>query len=92
MRMVFSPLLDRFYAGQDFRERPVKISDSGRIRNELQTLASEAIEYLPDGRMRLHLDRVDDAVLPADKKRLIEEVLRWYKENHPIWFAWLELD
>ncbi len=91
MRLVFSPLLDRFYAGQDYRTRPVKISDSGRIRNELQTLASEALEYLPGDRIRVHLDRVDDAVLPPDKKRLILEVLRWYKENHPIWFRWLEL-
>lgn len=91
MRMVFSPLLDRFYAGQDYRTRAVKISDSGRIRNELQTLASEAIEYTVDNRMRVRLDRVDDAVLPADKKRLIADVLRWYKENHPIWFSWLDL-
>ena len=92
MRMVFSPLLDRFYAGQDYRTRAVKISDSGRIRNELQTLASEAIEYLPDDRMRVHFDLVDDAVLPRDKKALIREVLRWYKANHQIWFRWLELD
>ncbi len=90
-RLVFSPLLDRFYSGQDYRTRPVRISDSGRIRNELQTLASEAIEYLEDERMRVHLDRLDDEVLPADKKRLIREVLAWYKENHPIWFSWLEL-
>jgi hypothetical protein len=92
MRMVFSPLLDRFYAGQDFRARAVKISDSGRIRNEIQTLASEAIEHLPDDRMRVRLDQVGDAVLPADKKALIDEVLRWYKANHQIWFKWLELD
>lgn len=91
MRMVFSPLLDRFYAGQDHTTRPVKISDSGRIRNELQTLASEAIEYLPDDRMRVHFERIDDAVLPADKKRLMQEVLAWYKHNHPMWFQWLEL-
>lgn len=91
MRMVFSPLLDRFYAGQDYRSRAVKISDSGRIRNELQTLASEAIEYSTDDRMRIHFDRVDDAVLPPDKKRLIQDVLRWYKDNHPIWFRWLDL-
>lgn len=90
MRMVFSPLLDRFYAGQDFRNRPVKISDSGRIRNELQTLALQAIETLPDNRMRLRFDNVDDAVLPPDKKTLIVDVLRWYKANHPIWFRWLE--
>jgi len=92
MRMVFSPLLDRFYAGQDFRNRAVKISDSGRIRNELQTLASEAIESLPGDRMRVRWDLVGDAVLPADKKALIDEVLRWYKANHQIWFKWLELD
>ena len=70
----------------------MKVSDSGRIRNELQTLASEAIESLPGDRMRLHLDEVDDAVLPPDKKKLILEVLAWYKRNHPIWFRWLELD
>ncbi len=92
MRMVFSPLLDRFYAGQDYRERAVKISDSGRIRNELQTLCSEAIEYRPDDRMLVHFDQVDDSVLETDKKELIREVLTWYKANHPIWFKWLELE
>ncbi len=91
MRMVFSPLLDRFYAGQDFRTRPVKISDSGRIRNELQTLCPEHIEHLDDDRLRVHLDRVDDAVLPPDKKALIRAVLEWYKANHPVWFHWLEV-
>jgi len=90
-RLVFSPLLDRFYAGQDYRSRPVKISDSGRIRNELQTWCSEALEYLPDDRIRVHFERVDDAVLPPAKKAFIAEVLAWYKANHPIWFRWLEL-
>jgi hypothetical protein len=89
MRMVFSPLLDRFYAGQDYRSRAVKISDSGRIRNELQTLCSEAIEYLPNDRMIVHFDQIDDAVLPPDKKALIQEVLAWYQKEHPIWFRWL---
>jgi hypothetical protein len=92
MRMAFSPLLDRFYAGEDYRTRPVKISDSGRIRNELQTLCSEAIEYLQDDRMRVHFDRLDDAVLAPDKKALIREVLGWYRKNHPVWFDWLEVD
>jgi hypothetical protein len=92
MRMVFSPLLDRFYAGQDYRQRPVKISDSGRIRNELQTLCSEAIEYLANGNMLVRFDQVDDAVLPPDKKELIREVVSWYKANHPIWFQWLEIE
>jgi hypothetical protein len=91
MQMVFSPLLDRFYAGQDYRRRAVKISDSGRIRNELQTLCSEAIEYLPNDRMIVHFDQVDDAVLPPDKKTLIKEILEWYQKQHPIWFQWLQL-
>jgi len=91
MRLVFSPLLDRFYAGVDWRRRAVKVSDSGRIRNELQTLASGALDFLPDGRIRVDFARVEDAVLPADKKALIREVLLWYKQNHPIWFSWLEV-
>lgn len=92
LRMAFSPLLDRFYAGQDYRDRPVRISDSGRIRNELQTLCAEAIEYLPDGRMIVHFDRIDDAVLPPDKKALIRGVLTWYRKSHPVWFNWLTTD
>jgi hypothetical protein len=92
MRMSFSPLLDRFYAGQDYTQRPVRISDSGRIRNELQTLCAEAIEYLPGERMVVHFDRLDDQVMPQDKKALIREVLTWYRKNHPVWFAWLAHD
>jgi len=37
-KLIFSPLLNRFFKGEDFRTRAVKISDSGRIRNELMTL------------------------------------------------------
>ena len=90
--MSFSPLLDRFYTGQDYTQRPVRISDSGRIRNELQTLCAEAIEYLPGERMVVHFDRLDDQVMPQDKKALIREVLTWYRKNHPVWFAWLAHD
>jgi hypothetical protein len=70
----------------------VRISDSGRIRNELQTLCAEAIEYLPGERMVVHLDRIADEVLAADKKVLIRQVLSWYRANHPVWFGWLEHD
>lgn len=90
-RQVFSPLLDRFWRGQDFRTRPVKISDSGRIRNELQTWCSEALEYGADDGIKLRLDNVDDQVISPEKKKFLNEVLHWYKENHPIWFSWLEL-
>jgi hypothetical protein len=89
-RQVFSPLLVRFLSGVDHTTRPVKISDSGRIRNELQTMVSQALEH--DGeRIRVHFDRINDKVLSHDKQAKIRKVLEWYKANHPVWFAWLEI-
>ena len=90
-RLVFSPLLDRFYAGQDYRSRPVKVSDSGRLRNELQTLCSGALEHVGASGIRVHFDRISDGVMPPDKRAMVREVLEWYKEHHPVWFEWLEI-
>jgi len=89
-RLVFSPLLERLIAGEDYKSRAVKISDSGRIRNELQTLASQALEYA-DSRIVVHFDRIDDEVMPRTKQAAIRDVLQWYKQNHPVWFRWLEI-
>jgi len=89
-RLIFSPLLERFIAGEDYRGRPVKISDSGRIRNELQTLFSQALEYV-DSRIVVHFDRIDDEVMPRSKQGAIRDVLEWYRRNHPVWFRWLEI-
>jgi hypothetical protein len=89
-RHVFSPLLVRFLSGVDHTRRPVKISDSGRLRNELQTMLSQALEH--DGeKMIVHWDRVDDKVMPKDKQAAIRKVLEWYKTHHPVWFEWLEV-
>ena len=89
-RLVFSPLLVRFMSGVNWTERAVKISDSGRIRNELQTLISQALEH--DGeKILVHFDRIDDKVLPREKQAIIRRVLEWYKAHHPVWFDWLEL-
>ena len=89
--LAFSPLLHRFLAGANYEARPVKISDSGRIRNELQTLCAESLEFPGENRIRLHVDRIPpEVVSPADRVRLVE-VLRWYKNRHPIWFSWLEV-
>ncbi|HEY3383649.1 MAG TPA: hypothetical protein VGK32_17940 [Vicinamibacterales bacterium] len=90
-RLVFNPLLNRFLAGESFDTRPVKISDSGRIRNELQTLCAEALEFVDSRSMRLHFDRIPPEVIPLDKQKKLLEVLRWYKKRHPMWFAWMEL-
>jgi hypothetical protein len=89
-RLVFSPLLVRFLDGDDFRQRAVKISDSGRIRNELQTLISQALEYEGE-RIKVHFDRIDEKVLPKAKQQKIREILEWYLHEHPVWFEWLEL-
>jgi len=89
-RLVFSPLLERFALGEDYRHRPVRISDSGRIRNELQTLCSQALEYRGE-RIAVHFDRIGDDLIAPDRRAAIREVLEWYKENHPVWFAWLEI-
>ena len=38
------------------------------------------------------IEKAAGSGVPLDKKRLIQDVLRWYKDNHPIWFRWLNLD
>jgi hypothetical protein len=89
-RQIFSPLLVRFLSGADHTTRPVKISDSGRIRNELQTMLPQALQH--DGEnIRVHFDRINDKVMPRDRQAAIRKVLEWYKANHPVWFAWLEV-
>jgi hypothetical protein len=90
-RQVFSPLLVRFLSGVNHTTRPVKISDSGRIRNELQTMIPQALAHDGD-RIRVRFDRINEMVLSADKQAHIQSVLRWYKANHPVWFEWLEID
>ena len=89
-RQVFSPLLVRFLSGVDHTTRPVKISDSGRIRNEMQTMIPQALEHAND-RIRVRFERINEMVLSPDKQAKIREVLAWYKANHPVWFDWLDL-
>jgi len=90
-RLVFNPLLTRFLAGEDYRERPVKISDSGRIRNELQTLCSEALEH-EGPTIRVHFARIRPEVISEKRQRMLRDILNWYKKEHPVWFSWLELE
>lgn len=90
-RLVFQPLLQRFLHGEDFEQRAVKISDSGRIRNELQTLCSDALEFPDSRRIRLVFAKIPDAVFSAQQIERLRSLLLAYKERHPVWFAWLEL-
>jgi len=89
--LVFNPLLSRFMGGEDYEHRPVRISDSGRIRNELQTLCSEALEFPQQDHIRVHFDRIPAEVIRPDAQTKLLEILRWYKKHHPIWFAWLDI-
>lgn len=89
--LVFNPLLSRFMGGEDFEHRPVKISDSGRIRNELQTLCSEALEFPQQDHIRVHFDRIPPDVIRPEAQVKLLQILRWYKKHHPLWFAWLDI-
>jgi len=88
--LVFNPLLTRFLGGEDFETRPVRISDSGRIRNELQTLCSEALDH--DGPIiRIDFSRIPKEVISVEKQKKLRHILYWYKKEHPVWFGWLEI-
>ena len=89
-KLVFSPLLNRFFKGEDFRTRAVKISDSGRIRNELQTLCTEALEHFGD-KVVVRFDKISPTTISPVEQELLKQILSWYKENYSIWFEWLEL-
>ena len=90
-KLVFTPLLNRFLKGEDFLTRPVKISDSGRIRNELQTLCTDALEHFAD-KVVLRFEKIPVATISREDQTTLRRVLTWYKKNYPIWFEWLELD
>ena len=89
-KLVFSPLLNRFLKGEDYLNRAVKISDSGRIRNELQTLCMEALSYEKQ-KVILDFERISKAMIPQEDQKLLFKILSWYKHNYPVWFEWLEL-
>ena len=90
-KLVFTPLLNRFLKGEDFLDRAVKISDSGRIRNELQTLCTDALEHFAD-RVVLRFEKIPRSIISQQGQKTLRTILTWYKKNHPIWFEWLELD
>jgi len=53
-------------------------------------MLSQALEH--DGEtVRVHFDRLDERVVPREKQKIILDVLNWYRENHPVWFGWLEI-
>ena len=89
-KLVFTPLLNRFLKGEDYKNRGVDISDSGRIRNELQTLCMDALEYYGN-KMTLVFNKISKAVISEEDQKELKDILIWYKTNHPVWFEWLEL-
>ncbi|MEJ2118428.1 MAG: hypothetical protein P8Y36_11280, partial [Alphaproteobacteria bacterium] len=65
---AYTPLLMRFLDGEDFENRTVRSFDSGRIRNELQTLCSDALEF-HENTIRVHYDRIQSSVISPEKQR-----------------------
>jgi hypothetical protein len=90
-KLVFTPLLNRFLKGEDFLTRAVKISDSGRIRNELQTLVTDALEH-SHNKVILRFGKISKATICQEEQIALRKILDWYKKNYPIWFEWLELE
>ena len=84
------PVAGSIHVGRGSHHATGEHSDSGRIRNELQTMLSQALEYDGDT-VRVHFDRLDEQVVPREKQEIIREVLTWYRANHPVWFAWLDI-
>ncbi len=89
-KLIFSPLLNRFLKGEDYENRAVKISDSGRIRNELQTLCTDALEHFGN-KLILKFSKIPKATFSEEEQKMLRNILTWYKKNYPIWFEWLEL-
>ena len=89
-RQVFSPLLVRFLSGVDHTTRPVKVSDSGRIRNELQTMIPQALEHDGD-RIRVQFARSTSGAVRATSRRRSAASSSGTRPHHPVWFEWLEL-
>jgi len=55
-------------------------------------LCSQALEHYGDNQIKVHLSRIDDLTMPAYKKETIKEILQWFKQHHPLWFKWLEME
>lgn len=82
-RKAFVPLLDRLYTTESYASRAIKSSDVGRILNELRTWHWNSVANEEDGSVRVNLDGVDAAVIPAAKRRFIVRTLEQYKRDYP---------
>ncbi|MCK5837982.1 MAG: hypothetical protein KAH09_12010, partial [Desulfobacula sp.] len=65
--------------------------DSGRIRNELQTLCTDALEHFGN-KVTLKFSKIPKATFSEEDQKMLRNILTWYKKNYPIWFEWLELN
>lgn len=40
---------------------------------------------------RAHVDRLDEGLVPGEEPEILRRALTWYRANHPVRFAWLEI-
>jgi hypothetical protein len=53
-------------------------------------LCSEALDH--DGpHIQVNFDRIPAEVISEERQRRLRDILTWYKSQHPVWFAWLDL-
>jgi hypothetical protein len=88
-RRVFTPLIQRFAAGEDYRSRPISRSDAGRIRNELRICCPGSVAALPGGASAISIDCIMNEQLPPEIASGIIEALRWLRSQYPKYFSWV---
>jgi hypothetical protein len=42
-------------------------------------------------KIRVDFDRISPDVISKERQKKLLEILKWYKQEHPIWFHWLEI-
>ena len=52
---------------------------------------SEALEFPQQDHIRVHFDRIPPDVIRPEAQIKLLQILRWYKQHHPLWFSWLEI-
>ena len=53
-------------------------------------VCSEALDHVGD-KIRVNFDRISPDVISKERQKKLLEILKWYKEEHPVWFHWLEV-
>ena len=79
----------RFMLGDDARSAVCESASNGIVRP--RSTAERCCANFPQPQHPADFDRVDPGVMPIENQAHLKEVLRWYRETHPVWFSWLDV-